>query len=395
MAAKNFFRPINSRRHRDKLACDVIFDSLVEAKAANAAKSFLTSVDFTPQPASLEAYVRCLCENGSIEEALKVFDELQKLGICPLLETWNSALLGSVRARRTDVVWKLYGEMMGSGVAGDVDTVEYLIQAFCIDNNGLKGFGLLRQVLEDGFVPSNVAFNKLISGFCKDRYYSRVSALLHAMIAKNRRSDIFTYQEIIRELCKRRMRHEGFQIFNDLKDRGIGNLKEAKELYNEMCCKGYKETTVSCNIMIRGLCLHGRTEEAHVLFQEMAEKGIARDIITYNSLIQGFCKEGKIDESINLLAELLEKGMQPSAATYTALIEKLCEMGDVDEAKELWEDMQNRGVEPAVCTHDFIITGLSNKGNVAERIEWLTAMLRHNLKPQKQTFERLIQCLSQ
>ncbi|CAL5348842.1 unnamed protein product [Camellia sinensis] len=431
----------------DKLVCDVIFDGLVEAKAANAAKSFLTSIDFTPQPASLEAYVRCLCENGSIEEALKVFDELQKLGICPLLETWNSALLGSVRARRTDVVWKLYEEMMGSGVAGDVDTVEYLIQAFCIDNNVSKGFGLLRQVLEDGFVPSNVAFNKLISGFCKDRYYSRVSALLHTMIAKNQRPDIFTYQEIIRELCKRRMRHEGFRIFNDLKDRGyapdrvmyttmihglckmkwigearklwfemvhkgivpneytynafiyglcrIGNLEEAKELYNEMCCKGYKETTVSCNTMIRGLCLHGRTEEAHVLFQEMAEKGIARDIITYNSLIQGFCKEGKIDESINLLAELLEKGLQPSAATYTAPIEKLCEMGDVDEAKELWEDMQNRGVEPAVCTRDFIITGLSNKGYVAEGMEWLTAMWRRNLKPQKQTFERLIQCLSQ
>ncbi|XP_028084038.1 pentatricopeptide repeat-containing protein At5g18950-like [Camellia sinensis] len=177
----------------DKLACDAIFDGLVKAKAANAAKSFLNSVDFTPQPGSLKAYVRCLCENGSIEKALKVFDELQKLGICPLLETWNSTLLGSVRSRRTDVVWKLYEEMMGSGVARDVDTVEYLIQAFCIDNNVSKGFGLLRQVLEDGFVPNNVAFNKLIFGFCKDRYYSRVSVLLHTMIAKNRRPDIFTY----------------------------------------------------------------------------------------------------------------------------------------------------------------------------------------------------------
>ncbi|XP_028084037.1 pentatricopeptide repeat-containing protein At5g18950-like [Camellia sinensis] len=147
--------------------------------------------------------------------------------------------------------------------------------------------------------------------------------------------------------------------------------------------------------MIRGLCLHGRTEKAHVLFEEMAEKGIARDIITYNSLIQGFYKEGKIDGSINLLAKLLEMGLQPSAATYTAPIGKLCEMGDVDEAKELWEDMQKRGVEPAVCTRNFTITGLSNKGYGAEGMEWLAAMLRRNLKPQKQTFERLIQCLSQ
>ncbi|THG07334.1 hypothetical protein TEA_002411 [Camellia sinensis var. sinensis] len=278
-----FYLWLSSQRSfvSDKLARDVIFDGVVKAKAANAAKSFLTFVDFTPQPGSLKAYVRRLCENGSIEKALKVFDELQKLGICPLLETWNSALLGSVRARRTDVVWKL-----------------------------------------------------------------------------------------------------------------IGNLKEVKELYNEMCCKGYKETTVSCNTMIRGLCLHGRTEEAHVLFQEMAENRIARDIITYNSLIQGFCKEGKIDESINLLAELLEKGLQPSAATYTASLEKLCEMGDVDEAKELWEDMQKRGVEPAVCTRDFIITRLSNKGYVAERMEWLAAMLRQKgLQPSAATYTAPIEKL--
>ncbi|KAF5942682.1 hypothetical protein HYC85_020324 [Camellia sinensis] len=221
------------------------------------------------------------------------------------------------------------------------------------------------------FRPINSLKTQSLTQIAKeDRYYSRVSALLHTMIAKNRRPDIFT------ELCKRTMRHEGFRIFNDLKDRGIGNLEEAKELYHEMCCKGYKETTVSCNTMIRGLCLHERTEKAHVLFEEMAEKGIARDIITYNSLIPGFCKEGKIDESINLLAKFLEKGLRLSAATYTAHIEKICEMGDVDEAKELWEDMQKRGVEPAVCTCNFIITRLSNKGYVAEGMEWLAAMLR-------------------
>ncbi|XP_059650406.1 pentatricopeptide repeat-containing protein At5g18950 [Cornus florida] len=432
----------------DPSSCNLVFCGLVEAKAADAAKSFLDCTHFTPEPASLELYIQCLCENGSIDEALAVFDQLKSLNITPSFASWNSALLGSVRAERTDVVWKLYGEMMECGVAGDVDTVGYLIQAFCIEKKVSNGYELLRQVLADGNVPSNVTFNKLISGFCNDGHYSRVSALLHTMIAKNCAPDIYTYQEIIRGLCKRRtMRVEGFRIFKDLKDRGyapdrvmyttmihglckmkwigdarklwfemihkgilpseytylsliyglckIGNIEEAQELYKKMCDRRFRETTISCNIMIGGLCLHGRTKEAWDLFEEMPQKTIVRDVITYNTLIQGFCKEGKIDEGLKLLHEFLEQGLQPSTASYTVLIEKLCEVGHVHEAKELWEDMQYRGVEPAVCTRDFIITGLSEQGYVAEAIEWLATMLRSRLRPRKETFERTIHCLSQ
>ncbi|KAL6971324.1 hypothetical protein U1Q18_031002 [Sarracenia purpurea var. burkii] len=263
-------------------------NSVQEAKAANAAKSFLNSTDFTPKPASLEAYIRCTCENGSIEVALKVFDEFPKLGVCLSLETWNLALLGSVRAGRPDIFWKLYGEMMDCGVAGDVDTFEYLIQAFCVDNNVSKGYKLLRQVLEDGVVPTNVAFNKLISGFCKGGNYSRVSALLHTMIAKNNLPDIFTYQEIINKLCKRRkIVPEGFRIFNDLKDRG------------------YAPDKVMYTTMIHGLRKIKCIGDARKLWFEMIKKGIVPNEYTYNSLIYGLCKIGNLKDAKDLYIQNL------------------------------------------------------------------------------------------
>lgn len=64
-------------------------------------------------------------------------------------------------------------------------TVGYLIRVFCEDNKVSKGYELLRQVLEDGLDPGNAAFNELISRFCKERQYTKVSKLLHTMIAKN------------------------------------------------------------------------------------------------------------------------------------------------------------------------------------------------------------------
>ncbi|KAL2520214.1 Pentatricopeptide repeat-containing protein [Forsythia ovata] len=125
-------------------------------------------------------------------------------GHCVSLTTWNSVMLQSVKVKRVDVVWKFYGDMLEYDVVGDVDTIGYLVQTFCMENNTAKGHKLLRQVLEAGHVPSNAAFNKLITAFCKSGNYAKVSTLLHTMIAKNCSLDIHTYQEVIHGVCKRR-----------------------------------------------------------------------------------------------------------------------------------------------------------------------------------------------
>lgn len=433
---------------RDQFSDEVvIFSGLVQAKAAIAAKHFRQNMNFVPQPSCLESYIQCLCENGLIEDALDVFTELRGVGHCPSLKVWNSALSDSIRAGRTDIVWKLYENMTEAGVVADVDTIGHLIQAFCMENNVPKGHQLLRQVLEAGHAPSRVAFNKLIYESCKNRDYFRLSAILHSMVATNCYVDIFTYQNVIQGLCETRKRREAFRIFNDLKNRGYApdmvmyttminglckmkllgdarklwfemiqkgfkpnqytyntlihgylttnRLSEAENLYKQMCDKGYGETTVTYNTMIYGLCLYGRVEEAHNLFNEMAKKGVAHDVVTYNSLIQGFCKNGKIAEGLQFLYELLKQGLQPSPASYTVLIEKLCEIGHVLEAKSLWNDMQYRGIKPAASTHDSVILGLINQGYVTEGLDWLSSMMKSSLRPRRKTLEKLIYHLSQ
>ncbi|KAG8370120.1 hypothetical protein BUALT_Bualt14G0084400 [Buddleja alternifolia] len=430
----------------DPVLCSGMFSRLVEAKAAHAAKSFLNDTKFEPEPWYLELYIRSLCENGLIDEAVNVFEKLKTISYCSSLETWNLALSHSVRTKRVDVVWRLYGDMMECGIVTDVNTIGHLIQAFCLENNVGKGYELLQQVLEAGHVPDKIIFNKLISACCKNGEYGKVSAVLYNMIAKNRSPDIYTYQEVIKRLCKGRMRHEGFRIFNELKDRGYfpdrvmyttmihglcknkdlgdarklwfemiqkgilpneytynafidglwrsGCIDEAEKLYKEMLEKGYEETTISYNTMINGLCLNGKVEEARLMFDQMNEKGIIRDAITYNSLIKGFSRKGKIKESVYFFYELLNHGFKPSNASFTILIEKLCESGHVKEAETLWQETRDRGLEITISALDPIIFGLSKEGRFAEMMEQLCYMIDNGVRPKKTTFESLIRCLS-
>ncbi|MBA0800021.1 hypothetical protein Gohar_010490 [Gossypium harknessii] len=430
-------------------SCNMLFDKLVEAKASKAARNFLQQTGFEPKPGSLERYLRCLCENESVEEAVDVFSILSEIGHCPSIETWNLALSACLKVGRNDLMWKFYQDMVESGIGVNIDvgTLGCLVQAFCIDGKASKGYKILRQNLADGLVPDTVAFHKLIAAFCKMKDYGRVSQLLHTMIATDRAPNIYTYQEVINGLCKNRKWLEGFRIFNDLKDRGhspdrvmyttiihglckIGelrearklwfeminkgmvpneytynallyglykahNLKEAERLYKEMLEKGYGEMTVSYNTVIAGLCSHGKTDEAYCLFEEMPRKGVVRDLITFNNLIRGFCVEGKVVESLNLLYELSAQGLQPSASSYTPIIKCLCQAGHIEEAESLLNDMHSQGLEPKDCTRNHLIFGLCKQGHVAEGMERFKEMLENQLKPQKKTFEKLIQSLSE
>ncbi|KAL5732257.1 hypothetical protein ACHQM5_004903 [Ranunculus cassubicifolius] len=429
----------------DDRCCNLVFDGLVQAKAAKVARSFKRDMEFSPKEKSLEAYVVCLCEDGDVIEAVKEMSELKSRGYLVSLEVWNTLLKDSLRVGRTDFVLELYGEMIECGVVGDVSTVGYVISAFCKDNKLSEAHELLRQVIESGVVPEVTVFTHLISGYCHEKKYDKVSAVLHLMIANNCNPTVFTYQEIIHGVCKNRMEAEAFRIFNDLKEKGytlntimytimidglckiksigpakklwfemssnglspneytydvlikgyckIGKLEEAWKLWKEMGHKGIKQTTWNYNTLIAGLCLHGKTDEASKLFGEMPNMEIKHDVVTYNTLIRGFCDLGKTEEATKFHHDLLATDLQPSAASYAPLIKKLSEKGEVRNAIDLWNDMLNRDLKPDARSWDHIIQGLCKEGN-AIGLSWLTMMLQYRLRPLSRTFNEIIKCLT-
>ncbi|KAH6808822.1 hypothetical protein C2S51_026605 [Perilla frutescens var. frutescens] len=426
----------------DPVLCNEMFGRLVEAK--DVVNNSLDDREFEVEPWFLELYTRCLCENELIDQVLNTFERLKMIGHCVSLDTWNWAFLHSVRMRRVDVVWKLHEDMVKYGAATDVNTIGYLIQALCLENNVTRGYQLLHQVLMAGQVPDKLVFDNLITALGKNGKYGKVSAVLRKMIANNCYPDIHTYHEVIR-FCRGEMTSEGVRIFNELKKRGYfpdrvmyttmidnlceskdirsawelwfemmeggivpneytynvfvsglfrnGFIDEAKKLHKEMLDKGFPETTVSSNTRIYGLCINGKVEEARVLFEEMNEKGVIRDSITYNSMIQGFSKRGSTAEAMHFLDELLKQGFELSTASLDSLIAVLCNAGRVREAERMWLDMQEKGFKPGDNSLSPIVYGLSKQGEFAEMNEWLRYMIKNRVKPKMTTFEKLIKCL--
>ncbi|WZY80764.1 hypothetical protein YC2023_027148 [Brassica napus] len=73
-----------------------------------------------------------------------------------------------------------------------------------------QAYELLKKSLKQGIDPGHAVYPQLISGFCMIGSYASMSETLHTMIAWNHLPTIYTYQEVIKGLCKNEKQFEAF-----------------------------------------------------------------------------------------------------------------------------------------------------------------------------------------
>jgi pentatricopeptide repeat protein len=326
-----------------------IIDMIFRAKGWKAATALSKQPECRSSSVIFEVLVKSFCRIKMVSEAIDTFDEMRGLGFFPGVETCNELLQCLVRVNRTDLFWRVYGEILECGVLADVQTFGYLIQAFCKEGKLKEARELLDEVLENGWVPDVFTFNEIIGRFSRQDRFRRVSELLHLMIAKGCMPDIRTYTAILDGLCKNGRVEQGLWLFDDLKERGydpdvvtytvlmdglgkMGKLEAAGELWIEMQRKGLSPNTFSYNVLIDGHCKQGNMNQGQRLLAEMYDRGCEPDIVAYNTLIAGFFLESKIDEANNLRKKILEKGLNQDLITYNTFIQGRCNQGNVLEA---------------------------------------------------------------
>ncbi|MFQ6628247.1 hypothetical protein Gotur_006512 [Gossypium turneri] len=147
--------------------------------------------------------------------------------------------------------------------------------------------------------------------------------------------------------------------------------------------KGYGVDTVTCNIVINGLCKSGKLDkameiahemwthgsaalgkidEAKKKFREMMGKNLQPDAVIFDTFIHIFCKEVKISsafrvlkdmekkgcnksDTTSILDDMLQMGINPNISTFRMLIEAFYKASDFGVAKELFE------IGLSICGH--------------------------------------------
>ncbi|KAK1562941.1 hypothetical protein Q3G72_019597 [Acer saccharum] len=119
-------------------------------------------------------FVEKLCEmlflvyadNGMFEEAIGVFDYMEKSGF--KIHQWccKVLLLALKRCGKTDMCYSFFRRMVGADVDITVHSMTIVIDGLCKRGEVERAKDLMEEMVTKGIEPNVVTYNTLINGFC-------------------------------------------------------------------------------------------------------------------------------------------------------------------------------------------------------------------------------------
>nr|XP_043621044.1 pentatricopeptide repeat-containing protein At2g17525, mitochondrial [Erigeron canadensis] len=112
--------------------------------------------------------IRGLCQENLVKEAFEMMDKMLKLGYVPDASTLNALVNALCEEDKLGSAMKFLEDMVGRGCATDSDSYSPLICVVCKRGDIHKGLMLLNEMVERGHVPNYVVWNSLVNGFARE-----------------------------------------------------------------------------------------------------------------------------------------------------------------------------------------------------------------------------------
>ncbi|CAN6559651.1 unnamed protein product [Malus baccata var. baccata] len=138
------------------------------------------------------------CKVGRIQDAQKLFTQMQACGHLPDVPTCNILLDGLCKNQELPMALKLFREMVDKKLDPNIWTYNILIQGLCIAGKVEYARDLFRSLSSRGLQPDTRTYNIMIGGFCNGGLTSEAKKLLKEMEEKGCSPDDCTYNIIIR-----------------------------------------------------------------------------------------------------------------------------------------------------------------------------------------------------
>ncbi|KAL3507091.1 hypothetical protein ACH5RR_032473 [Cinchona calisaya] len=374
-----------------------IFDGLVE-----------------PDTVSWTAMVSGYGLAGFLEEALEVFEEMQRLGRKPDQVAFVTVLNAYVGLGKLDDAWRLFSEMpnknaiawnvmisghckvgyemeavklfQGMTKAGAqptrstlgsvlsaiaaVASLEYGVQVHAmavkqgLDANVYVGSSLINmyakcQKMEiakkvfDGVSEKNdVLWNALLGGYAQNGYTSEVVELFMNMTIAGFQHDEFTYTSI---LCACAC---------------LQNMEMGGQLHSAIIKSKYASNLFVGNALVDMYAKCGALEDARRQFQLMRR----RDNVSWNAIIVGYVQEEEEEEAFNMFHAMITEGIAPDEVSFASILSACANVQTLDKGKEVHCMLVKYGLETSLYAGSSLIDMYSKCGIVGAATEVFSCM---------------------
>eukprot|EP01018_Ginkgo_biloba_P033672 Gb_37465 [translate_table: standard] len=245
------------------------------------------------------------CQNGHPDEALKLFRQMQSVGLRANVISWTSVIAGYTQNGRGEDALKLLGEMQAAGEKPNSVTIASILPA------------------------------------CANLVALHQGKEIHCYTIRNRfESDVFAGTAIIDMYAK------------------CGSIKNARQVFDKMP----RRNVVSWNAMIAGYAMHGHGKEALQAFCLMREMGLKPNHITFTGVLSACSQAGLVDEGWHYFDIMTQNYcITPHMEHYACMVNLLGRIGHLHEAQDFIAKMP---FKPDACVWGALLSACRTHCNI-------------------------------
>ncbi|KAH6781126.1 Pentatricopeptide repeat superfamily protein [Perilla frutescens var. hirtella] len=353
----------------------IVFRAYSRANLPNdAIRAFNKMVDFGIRPCSddLDQLLIALCKRKHVKHAQEFFDQVKvDDGLNPSVKTYSILMRGWGEIGECSGVRKLFDEMLERGCVADLLAWNSVLDALCKGGKADEAYQFFCGMRsKEGLEPDAYSYSIFIRAYIDADDIHSAFRVLDTMKRYNLVPNVFTYNCIMKRLCKN------------------GKIGEAYELLDEMI----KPDTWSYNTILAFHCDHNEVNMALKLISRMDKDACEPDRHTYNMVLKMLIRIGRFDRAEKVWGSMEKRGFHPAVSTYSVMIHGLCKKRmKLDEACRYFEMMIDEGIPPYDTTCELLRNKLIGLG-FAEKAEILAEKMGRSTSLSIQDAAHLMRC---
>lgn len=306
-----------------------------------------------PDSFSWGCVIRFFSQKGLFIEAVSLYVQMRKMGLCPSSHSISSALKSCARVHDNFCGVSIHGQVHKFGFNTCVYVQTSLLDLYC----KIGDVRTARKVFDEMTDRNVVSWNSLLSGYLKAGNLDEAQQFFDEMPRK----DVISWNSMVSGYAKAGKMDEACYLFRQMPERNFaswntmitgyidcGSIVSAREFFDAMA----RRNSVSLITMIGGYSKSGDVDSARELFDQMDDK----DLLSYNAIIACYAQNSKPKEALDLFNLMLKPDIlvHPDKMTLASIISACSQLGSLEH----WRWVESRINEFRIVLDDHLATAL-------------------------------------
>lgn len=296
-----------------------------------------------PDSFSWGCVIRFFSQKGQFAEAVSLYVQMRRIGLCPSSHAVSSVLKSCARVDDDLCGVLIHGHVHKFGFDACVYVRTALLDLYCKIGDVVTA----RKVFDEMTDKNVVSWNALLSGYIKggnldegQRFFDEIP-----------RKDVISWNCMVSGYAKAGKMDRACYLFRQMPERNFaswntmitgyvdcGSIVEARELFDAMP----RRNSVSLITMIAGYSKSGDVDSARELFDQMDDK----DLLSYNAMIACYAQRSKPKEALDLFNVMLkpDSSLHPDKMTLASVISACSQLGNLEHWRWIESQINNFGI---------------------------------------------------